>query len=209
MSTMYVSWWSARPRTIIKTLRRTLKAALLEAGLKVTSMSRAQREKQKRAGFREAFARYLKEAEALGPPTTAAKNATAKRAAMPLEEPISPGSAIEPVSYKVGPMPPMPPLPLTPYPYTRPYVFTDGTVEFKDGFIQAMRLDFFERKGLARGVPFGIEFETREQKLWLLGRKAFAPRFTHDVNKIAGAKADVDDILNADARSAERQPWKE
>ena len=49
------------------------------------------------------------------------------------------------------------------------------------------------------GISFGIEFETREQKLWLLGRKAFAPRFTHDVNKIAGVKADVDDILSGDA----------
>ena len=99
----------------------------------------------------------------------AAKHSAAKSADTPFEEPISPGHAIEPVSYKVGPMPPMPPLPPTPYPYTRPYVFTDGTVEFKDGFLQAMRLDIFERAGLARWVPFGIEFEMREQKLWLLG----------------------------------------
>jgi 8-oxo-dGTP pyrophosphatase MutT (NUDIX family) len=131
------------------------------------------------------------------------------RADTSLAEPMSPSHAIEPVTYKVGPMPPMPPLPPTPYPYTRPYVFTDGTVGFADGFLQAMQLEIFERAGLARKVPFGIEFETDEQKLWLLGRKAFAPHFTHDVNKIAGAKADVDDILNADVRSADRQPWKE
>ena len=42
-STKYVSWWSARPSAVVKTLRRTLKTALLEAGLKVRSMSRRQR----------------------------------------------------------------------------------------------------------------------------------------------------------------------
>ena len=52
-STRYVSWWSARPSAIVKTLRRTLQTALLEAGLKVRSMSRAQREKQQLARMRE------------------------------------------------------------------------------------------------------------------------------------------------------------
>ncbi len=97
-------------------------------------------------------------------------------------------------------MPSMPPLPPAPYPYKRPYVFTDGTVGFADGFLQAMRLDIFERAGLARKVPYGISFETNDQKLWLLGRSTFAPPFTHDVNKIS-AKIDVDEMLNAEARS--------
>ena len=34
MSTTYASLWSRRPSAVVKTLRRTLKAALLEAGLK-------------------------------------------------------------------------------------------------------------------------------------------------------------------------------
>ena len=104
-------------------------------------------------------------------------------------------------TYKVGPMPPMPPLPPTPYPYKRPYVFTDGKVVFASGFLHAMQLAIFERAGLARNVPFGISFETNDQKLWLLGRKTFAPHFTQrlDVNEIARAKIDVDEILNAKA----------
>ncbi|SIO67561.1 hypothetical protein SAMN05443247_11787 [Bradyrhizobium erythrophlei] len=64
-----------------------------------------------------------------------------------------------------------------------------------------MELDIFERAGLARKVPYGISFETNDQKLWLLGRNAFAPPFTHDANKISQAKIDVDEILNAEARS--------
>jgi hypothetical protein len=108
--------------------------------------------------------------------------------------------SVEIVTYKVGPMPFMPPLPPAPYPYKRPYVFTDGTVGFADGFLRAVELHNFERVGLARKVPYGISFETNDQKLWLLGRSAFAPPFTHDVSKISG-KIDVDEILNAEARS--------
>lgn len=104
----------------------------------------------------------------------------------------------ETVTNKVGPMPTMPPLPPTPYPYKRPYVFTDGTVEFADGFLQAMRLNIFEHAGLARKVPFGVGFKTDEEKLWLLGRTTFAPHFIHDVNKITHPDADIDDNLSAE-----------
>ena len=44
-------------------------------------------------------------------------------------------------------------------PYTRPYVFTDGTVGFADQSLAAMRLDIFERAGVARKVPFGISLK--------------------------------------------------
>ena len=54
------------------------KAALLEAGLKVRSMSRATREKQMLERMREHLALW-KKAEVLEPPTRAAKNAGAKK----------------------------------------------------------------------------------------------------------------------------------
>ena len=78
-STKYVSWWSARPSAIVKTLRRTLQTALLEAGLKVRSMSRAQREKQQLARIGREFEAVLEGGEVVEPPTTAAKNAGAKK----------------------------------------------------------------------------------------------------------------------------------
>jgi hypothetical protein len=40
------------------------------------------------------------------------------------------------------------------------------------------------RAGVARSIPYGIEVETDQQKLWLLGRRTFTPRFIKDPNKI-------------------------
>ena len=68
MSTMYVSWWSHRPSAIIKTLRRTLKAALLEAGL-----------------------RGKKKAEVVEPPATAVKSPGAQKKPEVLEPPTKEG----------------------------------------------------------------------------------------------------------------------
>jgi hypothetical protein len=53
--------------------------------------------------------------------------ATNEKVTTPKSAPTS-GDSVEIVTYKVGPMPSMPPLPPAPYPYNRPYLFTDGTV---------------------------------------------------------------------------------
>jgi hypothetical protein len=84
--------------------------------------------------------------------------------------------------FKVGPMPTLPPLPKSPYPYSRPYLFTDGHVTHSDGgFVWAMYLDSCESLGFARAVPYGVAIETDEQKLHLLGRKKFTPKLTKEI----------------------------
>jgi hypothetical protein len=63
LSTTYLSWWADKPREIVKTLRAKPKRILLEAGVKVQSLSRAKREKEEIERLVEGFAR-LKDAEA-------------------------------------------------------------------------------------------------------------------------------------------------
>jgi hypothetical protein len=41
-----------------------------------------------------------------------------------------------------------------------------------------------ERAGVARRIPYGLDIQTDEQKLWLLGRRCFAPRFEGDMNEV-------------------------
>jgi hypothetical protein len=76
--------------------------------------------------------------------------------------------------YRLGPPPILPPLPPKPYPYTQKYLFTDGRTGAATGQIVAMFFQFNVRLGVARKIPYGLDIQTDEQKLWLLGRKSFA-----------------------------------
>jgi hypothetical protein len=85
---------------------------------------------------------------------------------------------------KIGPPPVLPTLPPRPYPHRRRYLYTDGTTGVADSWISAMRLSSLARAGVARSIPYGIDIETDQQKLWLLGRTTFTPRFAKDANEI-------------------------
>jgi hypothetical protein len=82
LSTTYLSWWADKPREIVKTLRVKLKRILLEAGVKVKSLSRAKREKEEIERLVKGVAR-LKDAEAkrIEPPARMVKTAGAKKPA--------------------------------------------------------------------------------------------------------------------------------
>ncbi len=85
---------------------------------------------------------------------------------------------------KVGPPPILPPLPPRPYPTIRHYLFTDGTIrDGGGGFIYNLWLYWLRRAGVARSIPYGLDIQTDEQKLWLLGRRSFAPRFEGDMTE--------------------------
>jgi hypothetical protein len=83
---------------------------------------------------------------------------------------------------KVGPPPMLPPLPPRPYPPRRQYLFTDGTIrDGGGGFAYGLWLHWMWCAGVVRSIPYGLDIQTDEQKLWLLGRRSFAPRFDGDL----------------------------
>jgi hypothetical protein len=63
-STSYLSLWAFKPREIVKKFRAKLRRILLEAGVKVKSISRATREKQELERLAEGALRLMKEMEA-------------------------------------------------------------------------------------------------------------------------------------------------
>src|SRR5271169_1272753 len=85
---------------------------------------------------------------------------------------------------KVGPLPMLPPLPPRPYPNRCQYLFTDGTIRDGSGFVDNLWLNSIQRAGAARSIPYGLDIQTDEQKLWLLGRRSFAPPFGRNMNEI-------------------------
>src|SRR5271169_4385212 len=85
---------------------------------------------------------------------------------------------------KVGPPPMLPPLPPRPYPSTRQYLFTDGTIRGGSGYCHNVWLDSVQRRGVARRIPYGLDIQTDDQKLWLLGRRSFAPPYGGDMPEI-------------------------
>ena len=74
---------------------------------------------------------------------------------------------------RIGPSPLSPGL----FRNSRRFLFTDGTIMTVDSFCLAVIAYTLARRGLARAIPQGIALETEEQKLWLLGRKSFVPRY--------------------------------
>jgi hypothetical protein len=86
MSTMYLSWWTFKPKDVIKKFRARLRSILLEAGVKLTKRkSWAAREKEKLKRMAEGAARLMAEkvdapsADASKPPTRTANSAGAER----------------------------------------------------------------------------------------------------------------------------------
>ena len=81
LSTTYLSWWALKPREVVKRFRTKLRRILLEAGIKVKSLSRAKREKEENKRLAEGIAHVMGIAGAkpIKPPTTTAKTAGAKK----------------------------------------------------------------------------------------------------------------------------------
>ena len=81
LSTTYLSWWAFKPREIIKRFRARLRKILLEAGVKVKSISRAKRQKEEIERLVEGFAGLtgIAGAKRIKPPTRMAKTAGAKK----------------------------------------------------------------------------------------------------------------------------------
>jgi len=83
---------------------------------------------------------------------------------------------------KVGPPPMLAPLPPRSYPNRRQYLVTDGSIrDGGGGFAYGLWLHWIQSAGVARCIPYGLDIQTDEQKLWLLGRRTFAPRFEGDL----------------------------
>jgi hypothetical protein len=80
-----------------------------------------------------------------------------------------------PDDHRVGPMPHLPALPPRPYPYRAPVLFTDGSIGYIDSYVVGLSINRWLSRGLARMIPYGLNVNTDEQKLWLLGRSTFAP----------------------------------
>ena len=85
-STMYLSWWTFKPKDVIKKFRARLRGILLEAGVKLTKRkSWAARKDEKLERMVEGVGRLMAEkveapsADASKPPTTTANSAGAER----------------------------------------------------------------------------------------------------------------------------------
>jgi hypothetical protein len=87
MSTTYLSWWTFKPKEIVKKFRAKLRSILLEAGVKLTKRkSWAAKEKEELERMAEGAARLMKEkardttgADASKPPSRTPKSGGAKR----------------------------------------------------------------------------------------------------------------------------------
>jgi hypothetical protein len=89
--------------------------------------------------------------------------------------------SIEPEDLKISPLPLLPLLPAPEYPWRRDLLFTDGHIQEGGGFCCSLSMQQFLDAGFAREIPCGLEIRTDQQKLWLLGRKKFAPKLTKEI----------------------------
>jgi len=78
----------------------------------------------------------------------------------------------------------LPPLPARPYPHRAQFLFTDGRVRVVDSYCGAVMMGANEHRNIARKVPCGLPIRTDAQKLFLLGRKAFASAETVDALRV-------------------------
>ena len=100
---------------------------------------------------------------------------------------------------RIGPPPKLPPLPSRPYPHQVSYLFTDGSIWKVAGFVQGLAIFWLAGAGYARAIPYGFDIRTDEQKLWLLGRTKFVPKYPKDVNH----------LLEQNQRNPFRPVWAE
>jgi hypothetical protein len=87
-STTYLSWWASKPSEIAKRLRAKLRRILLEAGVKVKSISRANREKEEIKKMVEGFARLAPDLVKKEPAATKIAKRTRAKNAKRIKPPI-------------------------------------------------------------------------------------------------------------------------
>ncbi len=88
-------------------------------------------------------------------------------------------AALRPDDFRIGTLPELPP---TGRGSPGPAVLrTDGLLIPVDGWCIAMQTGRWVTAGLARRVPRGYRINSDAEKLWMLGRSAFAPRLTNEI----------------------------